>query len=115
MILSAPLVCPIIGPCCYTGNPSVDPLTGASRCCVLCCSTMERTYIMIKPDGVQRNLVGEIIARFEKKGYKLAALKVDKQVLNCQEEKAPLRVYQATMYSYSDYYYCCIARPRPAV
>ena len=39
-------------------------------------STMERTYIMIKPDGVQRNLVGEIIARFEKKGYKLAALKV---------------------------------------
>ena len=31
---------------------------------------------MIKPDGVQRNLVGEIIARFEKKGYKLAALKV---------------------------------------
>lgn len=37
---------------------------------------MERTYIMIKPDGVQRNLVGEIIARFEKKGYKLAALKV---------------------------------------
>lgn len=42
----------------------------------LLCSTMERTYIMIKPDGVQRNLVGEIIARFEKKGYKLAALKV---------------------------------------
>lgn len=37
---------------------------------------MERTYIMIKPDGVQRTLVGEIIARFEKKGYKLAALKV---------------------------------------
>ena len=37
---------------------------------------MERTYIMIKPDGVQRNLVGEIIARFEKKGYKLIALKV---------------------------------------
>lgn len=36
----------------------------------------ERTYIMIKPDGVQRNLIGEIIARFEKKGYKLAALKV---------------------------------------
>jgi nucleoside diphosphate kinase len=27
----------------------------------------ERTYIMIKPDGVQRGLVGEIIARFEKK------------------------------------------------
>ena len=31
---------------------------------------------MIKPDGVQRALVGEIIARFEKKGYKLVALKM---------------------------------------
>jgi nucleoside-diphosphate kinase len=37
---------------------------------------MERTYIMIKPDGVQRGLVGEIISRFEKKGFKLAAMKL---------------------------------------
>ena len=29
---------------------------------------MERTYCMVKPDGVQRNAVGEIIARFERKG-----------------------------------------------
>ena len=36
----------------------------------------ERTYIMIKPDGVQRGLVGEIIKRFEQKGFKLAALKM---------------------------------------
>ncbi|KAK2727080.1 nucleoside diphosphate kinase-like [Artemia franciscana] len=35
----------------------------------------ERTYIMIKPDGVQRGLVGEIIKRFEQKGFKLVALK----------------------------------------
>lgn len=35
----------------------------------------ERTYIMIKPDGVQRGLVGEIIKRFEVKGFKLVALK----------------------------------------
>lgn len=35
----------------------------------------ERTFIMIKPDGVQRGLVGEIIQRFEKKGFKLVALK----------------------------------------
>ncbi|WWC65737.1 nucleoside diphosphate kinase [Kwoniella dejecticola CBS 10117] len=39
-------------------------------------STTEQTYIMIKPDGVQRGLVGEIIARFEKRGFKLAALKL---------------------------------------
>src|SRR5690242_10975885 len=37
---------------------------------------MERTYIMIKPDGVQRGLIGEIIARFERKGFKLQALKL---------------------------------------
>lgn len=37
---------------------------------------MERTYVMVKPDGVQRNLVGEIISRFEKKGFKIAGLKM---------------------------------------
>lgn len=36
----------------------------------------EQTYIMVKPDGVNRALVGEIIGRFEKKGYKLVAAKV---------------------------------------
>jgi len=36
----------------------------------------ERTFIAIKPDGVQRLIVGEIIARFEKKGYKLVAMKM---------------------------------------
>ena len=37
---------------------------------------LEITYIMIKPDGVQRGFVGEIITRFEKKGFKLLALKL---------------------------------------
>ncbi|KNA09467.1 hypothetical protein SOVF_153170 [Spinacia oleracea] len=37
---------------------------------------VEETYIMIKPDGVQRGLVGEIISRFEKKGFKLIGLKM---------------------------------------
>ena len=35
----------------------------------------ERTFIMIKPDGVQRGLVGKIIQRFEDRGYKLVAMK----------------------------------------
>ena len=35
----------------------------------------ERTFVMIKPDAVQRGLVGEILTRFEKKGIKLVALK----------------------------------------
>ncbi|HBV99300.1 MAG: nucleoside diphosphate kinase [Peptococcaceae bacterium BICA1-7] len=37
---------------------------------------MERTYLMIKPDGVQRGLVGEILARFEKRGLKIVGLKM---------------------------------------
>jgi nucleoside-diphosphate kinase len=36
----------------------------------------ERTLFLVKPDGVQRGLIGEIISRFEKKGLKLAAMKM---------------------------------------
>ncbi|BCR89494.1 nucleoside diphosphate kinase [Aspergillus chevalieri] len=36
----------------------------------------EQTFIAIKPDGVQRGLVGPIISRFENRGFKLAALKL---------------------------------------
>ena len=37
---------------------------------------MERTFIMIKPDGVQRNLVGEVVSRFETKGFTLVGMKL---------------------------------------
>ncbi|MGI6450634.1 MAG: nucleoside-diphosphate kinase [Desulfitobacteriia bacterium] len=37
---------------------------------------MERTFLLLKPDAVQRGLIGEIIARLEKKGLKLVALKM---------------------------------------
>ena len=37
---------------------------------------MDRTLVIVKPDGVQRALVGEIIQRFEKRGFRLAALKM---------------------------------------
>jgi len=36
---------------------------------------LERTFVLIKPDGVQRGLTGEIIQRFERKGLKLVAMK----------------------------------------
>jgi len=39
-------------------------------------NTMERTFAMIKPDGVQRGLIGEIISRLEKRGIQIAALKL---------------------------------------
>ncbi len=44
----------------------------------------ERTLVLIKPDGVQRGLIGEIITRFERKGLKLAGLKL----LKLPREKA---------------------------
>jgi len=38
----------------------------------------ERSFIAVKPDGVQRGLVGDIISRFEKRGFKLVAMKLIK-------------------------------------
>jgi len=37
---------------------------------------VERTFVMVKPDGVQRGLVGEIISRIERKGLKIVAMKM---------------------------------------
>jgi len=37
---------------------------------------MERTFVMLKPDCVQRNLVGRVITCFEEKGYKIVGLKM---------------------------------------
>ena len=45
---------------------------------------MERTLILVKPDAFERNLTGEVIARFERKGLKLVALKQ----LTAQDELA---------------------------
>ena len=39
-------------------------------------ANQERTFIMLKPDAVHRGLVGEIIKRFEQKGFKLVAMKM---------------------------------------
>ena len=46
---------------------------------------MERTLVLIKPDGIQRGLIGHIISRFEEKGLKLIGIKfmkLDTQLLN---------------------------------
>jgi hypothetical protein len=53
-------------------------------------SNTERTFIMIKPDGVHRGLLGDIIKRFEQKGFKLVAMKFTQVgwslgVPNCME------------------------------
>ena len=38
--------------------------------------SVERTLILVKPDGVRRNLIGEVIRRVETKGYNIAAIKM---------------------------------------
>ncbi|KAB2494824.1 nucleoside-diphosphate kinase [Priestia endophytica] len=45
---------------------------------------MERTFIMVKPDGVQRNIVGDVVTRFEKKGFQLVGAKL----MNVSEDLA---------------------------
>ncbi|MEK5324856.1 nucleoside-diphosphate kinase [Aeribacillus sp. FSL M8-0254] len=39
---------------------------------------MEKTFLMVKPDGVQRQLIGQIVSRFEQKGLKLIGAKLMK-------------------------------------
>merc|ERR1711963_823256 len=53
----------------------------------------ERTFIAVKPDGVQRGLVGEIMSRFEKRGYKLVAAKL------CMPGKAHLEKHYSDLSS----------------
>ena len=48
-------------------------MTSIRRFCLFMAA--ERTFVAIKPDGVQRGLVGEILGRFERKGFKLVGLK----------------------------------------
>src|SRR5689334_15951663 len=47
--------------------------------------SIQQSVVLVKPDGLQRGLVGEIIGRFEKKGLKLVALKMV-QLTNAQLE-----------------------------
>lgn len=47
-----------------------------ARCPAACSGVHERTFLAVKPDGVQRRLVGEIVRRLERKGFKLVALKL---------------------------------------
>jgi len=51
---------------------------------------MERTLVLVKPDGVQRGLIGEIIARIERRGLKIAGMKLMQitEELACQHYAA---------------------------
>ena len=45
---------------------------------------IDRTFIIVKPDGVQRGLIGEVLSRFERRGMKIVAMKM----MNITEEMA---------------------------
>ncbi|OLS01901.1 nucleoside-diphosphate kinase [Tissierella creatinophila] len=47
---------------------------------------MERTFIMIKPDGIQRRIMGEVISRIENKGFKILRAKLFKPSKSLIEE-----------------------------
>ena len=49
----------------------------------------ERTFVMVKPDGVQRGLIGEVISRIEKRGLKIVALKMVKPTLEHIDDHYP--------------------------
>ncbi|XP_003423874.4 nucleoside diphosphate kinase [Nasonia vitripennis] len=55
---------------------SSDRTDAATSPSTIMTDNKERTFIMVKPDGVQRGLVGKIIQRFEDKGFKLVAMKM---------------------------------------
>ena|SRR5688500_3146474 len=37
---------------------------------------VQKTFVMVKPDGVQRGLIGEVVRRIEQKGYRISAMKM---------------------------------------
>ncbi|MCM3769574.1 MULTISPECIES: nucleoside-diphosphate kinase [Priestia] len=37
---------------------------------------IQKTFLMVKPDGVQRSIIGEVVSRFEKKGFQLVGAKL---------------------------------------
>ncbi len=47
---------------------------------------VERTLVLVKPDGVERGLIGEVISRFERKGFKIVALRMLKMTREMAEE-----------------------------
>ncbi len=48
----------------------------SSVCCLFLCGYLSISSLAVKPDGVQRGLIGKIIQRFEEKGFTLVAMKL---------------------------------------
>jgi nucleoside-diphosphate kinase len=64
---------------------------------------VEQTFVMIKPDAVQRGLVGTIVSRFEQKGLKIKAMRLemaDRQVLERHYEVHKARPFYGSLIAY---------------
>ncbi|HEU24449.1 MAG: nucleoside-diphosphate kinase [Mesoaciditoga sp.] len=64
---------------------------------------LERTLVLIKPDGVERGLIGEIVSRFEKKGFKIVEMKMfkmDKKLAEAHYEEHKGRPYYEKLINY---------------
>ena len=74
----------------------------------------EKTFVMIKPDGVRKGIVGEIIARFERRDLKIVALEMfhptKEQIDNHypKDEKWITRLGEKTLATYEKYGYDAI-------
>nr|XP_057904133.1 nucleoside diphosphate kinase, mitochondrial [Doryrhamphus excisus] len=84
MLLQRAILLPLLSPWkgrCITTNKTLIPrlsvpLLGVLRNNSGLADVKERTLVAVKPDGVQRRLVGKIISRFEQRGFKLVGLKM---------------------------------------
>jgi len=75
----------------------------------------ERTYVMIKPDGVKKGLIGEIISRFERRDLKIVALEMSQPIYDQMDNHYPkkeewiTRLGEKTKATYEKYGYDLIA------
>ena len=57
---------------------------------------MERTLVIVKPDGVQRGLVGEIVQRFENRGFRIVAMKMVQ--VSCEQAEQHYAVHKGKFF-----------------
>ncbi len=75
----------------------------------------ERTYVMIKPDGVRKGLIGEIIRRFEQRDLKIVALEMFQPSIDLIDNHYPkdegwiTRLGEKTLFTYEKYGYDAMA------
>ena len=66
-------------------------------------SSLEHTLILVKPDAYRRGLTGEILARFERKGYRISALKLvqaDRDLLDAHYAEHKDKHFYADLVTY---------------